>query len=116
MGPQMNLSDSFRHWIRRQGGSARLKVAGSLLGATYSEDGLATKHNADFLRNPRFAAAYASSRARTGFGGDIRWRAYLACWLAERGSALGGDFVECGVYRGFLSLTVMEYIGFERMI
>lgn len=101
--------------MRRHGGGVRLKVAGSLLGATYAEDGLATKHNTDFLRGPRFAEAYTWSRARTGFDGDIRWRAYVACRLAERGAALGGDFVECGVYRGFLSLTTMKYIGFERM-
>jgi hypothetical protein len=77
---------------------------------------MATKHNADFLRQPRFATAYRLSRAQTGFDGDIRWRAYVACWLAERGAGLAGDFVECGVYRGFLSLTIMKYLNFERMI
>ena len=111
----MRFSDPLQHWVRRHGGGARLKVAAALLGATYGEDGMATKHNADFLRDPRFAAAYRSARAQTGFDGDIRWRAYVACWLAERGARLAGDFVECGVYRGFLSLTVMRYVGFERM-
>lgn len=83
---------------------------------TYRQDGLATTHNADFMRDPKFLAAYAAGRAVGVWqNADIHWRAYVACWAAAKGVSLEGDFVECGVYRGSVSRMVMEYIGFERM-
>lgn len=109
------LQHRLLHGLRAYGGRGRLRLAGALLGATYAKDGLATKHNADFAHEPRFAAAYQAAKLETQFQHEIEWRAYIACWLGERGKALGGDFVECGVYRGFVSLTVMKYIGFELM-
>jgi len=85
-------------------------------GVTYNQDGLLTAHNADFMRDDRFARAYKKGE-ETGSWGDakIHWRAYVACWAADRGKSLDGDFVECGVNRGGLSRTVMEYIGFAGM-
>ena len=43
---------------------------------TYNEDGFATGHNCDFLKDPRFARAYELGE-RTGSwrGWQIRWRA-----------------------------------------
>lgn len=83
---------------------------------TYVQDGLATIHNSDFRSDPKFAAAYEAGR-RTGSWGDsdIHWRAYVACWAAERGASLEGDFVECGVNRGGLAMTVYEFVGFDRL-
>jgi O-methyltransferase len=82
----------------------------------YQQDGLATEHNADFCRDARFARAYALGRATGSWRGrEIQWRAYVACWATEHACRLPGDMVECGVYRGGLSRTVMEYVGFERV-
>ena len=68
---------------------------------SYNQDGLATRHNCDFLRDERFARAYDLGRS-TGSWLDAEpaWRAYVACWAAERASRLEGDFVECGVNHG----------------
>ncbi|MCP8940105.1 TylF/MycF family methyltransferase [Alsobacter sp. SYSU M60028] len=41
---------------------------------------------------------------------DIRWRAHICCWAAQHGLGLDGDFVECGVHTGILSLTVCHYL------
>ena len=81
---------------------------------TVCEDGMATTHNSDFIRDPRFMAAYEAGK-RTGSWGEseIHWRAYVACWAAERGRQLEGDFVECGVNKGGLAMTVMQYIDFK---
>lgn len=46
-------------------------------------------------------------------GSDLRWRVYTACWAAKHASVIPGDFVECGVNRGGMSLAVMEYIDFN---
>lgn len=42
-----------------------------------------------------------------------RWRAYTACWAASYAATLPGDFVECGVNRGGMALTIMEYLDFN---
>jgi hypothetical protein len=39
---------------------------------------------------------------------------FVACWAAHHACSLVGDFVECGVYRGGLASTVMEYVGFRQ--
>lgn len=83
---------------------------------TYHEDGLATEHNCDFLRDERFARAYAAGRATGSFRGrEIRWRAHVACWAAEHAAQIEGDFVECGVYRGGLARAIVEYVGFQAL-
>ncbi len=82
---------------------------------TLCEDGLATVHNADFLQDPRFRAAYEKGYATGSWGGHIRYRAYVVCWAAERGSALPGDFVECGVNRGGYARTVISYVDFGKL-
>jgi O-methyltransferase len=77
---------------------------------TYNQDGLATRHNADFIKDRKFASAYAAGKA-TGSWGDekIHWRAFVACWAAERALSLDGDFVECGVNRGGLARAIIEF-------
>lgn len=83
---------------------------------TYNEDGLATTHNADFVHDPRFAAAYAAGQATGSWTfGDLHWRAYIICWAAQRAASLPGDFVECGVNRGGYALTVIKYTNFETL-
>jgi hypothetical protein len=84
--------------------------------ATYNQDGLVTIHNADFMRDPHFAEAYkAGQQTGSWTFGDLHWRAYIVCWAAARGAALGGDFVECGVNRGGYALTVIKYVNFEQL-
>jgi O-methyltransferase len=83
---------------------------------TYLEDGLMTLHLADFCQDRRFMSAYEKGRGTGSWNGsELRWRVYTACWAAERARGLAGDFVECGVNRGGMSLTIMEYIGFNTM-
>lgn len=84
---------------------------------TYNEDSLAvTAHACAFLDDERFANAYRLGRATGSWGhAEVRYRAYVCCWAAERASRLEGDFVECGVNKGGLALTVMNYVGFEAL-
>jgi hypothetical protein len=84
--------------------------------ATYNQDGLIAFHNCDFISDARFAQAYQAGEATGSWrGARIHWRAFVACWAADRGKSLEGDFVECGVNKGGLSKTVMEYIDFDSM-
>src|SRR5579872_5377040 len=83
---------------------------------TYLEDGLITRHTADFLSDPKFSAAYAKGKATNSWGNtNPRWRVYTACWAASQAANLPGDFVECGVNRGGMALTIMEYLNFNAL-
>jgi O-methyltransferase len=83
---------------------------------TYNQDGLATRHNCDFLTDQRFREAYQMGKELGGWGrAEIQWRAFVTCWAANRAVSLGGDFVECGVNRGGLAMTVMHYIDFKSL-
>lgn len=83
---------------------------------TYNQDGLATTHNADFMTDPRFAAAYAAGQSTGSWTfGDLHWRAYVICWAAARCAELPGDFVECGVNRGGFALAVVRYVDFAAL-
>src|SRR5947209_9182596 len=83
---------------------------------TYMEDGLITRHTADFLNDPKFATAYAKGKATGSWGSmNPRWRVYTACWAAAHAARLPGDFVECGVNRGGMALAIMEYVNFNSL-
>jgi O-methyltransferase len=83
---------------------------------TYNQDGLATQHNCDFITDRRFQEAYQLGRATGSWGqDDIQWRAFVACWAAHQALWREGDFVECGVNRGGLAMTVMRYVDFKKL-
>ncbi len=83
---------------------------------TYRQDGLVTQHSADFMSDERFARSYKIGESTNSWNGwQVHWRAHVVCWAAEKARHLEGDFVECGVNRGGLSLMLMEYINFSQL-
>ena len=89
----------------------------------YDADNMTIRvRNLDFLRDPRFMSAYrrgmdsghAMARPR-GSQDDIHieYRVHVSCWAAKHAAQLPGDFVECGVNTGLLSLAVCEYVDFN---
>jgi hypothetical protein len=64
------------------------------------------------LNDPRFRHAYKSGVAG---GAHIEFRAYVCCWAASQAIMIPGDFVECGVNEGLLSLTVCHYLDFNSL-
>jgi hypothetical protein len=80
----------------------------------YEADGLASIHDHSFIKDPRFRAAYERGIAAAG---DYRWhwRVHIGLWAAETASRLDGDFVECGVNRGFLSSAIMKYLDWDSL-
>jgi O-methyltransferase len=82
---------------------------------TYDTDGFATKHNADFIQDPRFARAYERGLAVPHpYGPNLHfeWRVYTACWVASNALRLPGDLVECGVATGIFSRAICYYSDF----
>ena len=82
--------------------------------ASYNSDGLLTFHNADCLSSPEFLNAYlVGENTGSWKGSDIRWRASVCCWAAQNCLNLDGDYVECGVNKGGMALTTIEYTNFS---
>ncbi|MGT2440297.1 TylF/MycF/NovP-related O-methyltransferase [Bradyrhizobium betae] len=75
----------------------------------------ATVHNHDFMRDPRFTAAYNRGAVAEGFDPRYYWRTHVALWCASVAAKLSGDFVECGVCRGMLSSSIMTYLNWNRL-
>ncbi|HWX81934.1 MAG TPA: TylF/MycF/NovP-related O-methyltransferase [Steroidobacteraceae bacterium] len=78
----------------------------------YAQDGLISVHSHAFMNDPAFLKAY--SRGVKALGGSDayrwHWRIHIGLWAARVASRLEGDFVECGVNKGFLSSAIMEYL------
>jgi len=86
--------------------------------AQFNADGLATIHNSDFLRDPRFVRAYRFGMRTTAtrmLDIHIEWRAWIAIWAAEQALRVPGDFVECGVNTGILAGTIADWTGFGKL-
>jgi O-methyltransferase len=87
----------------------------------YYADGLGLRGKSlAAIEDPVFKSAFekAVELNREGWNGkvpDIRWRAHTAVWAARHALALEGDFVECGVYLGILSLTIAHSLDFSRV-
>ena len=72
--------------------------------------------NVTFLDEQNFQEAYtAGERSGHNLGNNlnIRWRVHVALWAASQVRRLPGDFVECGVSTGILSLAICKYIDFN---
>ena len=76
----------------------------------YGEDGFVTMHNHDFMKDPHFQSAYKRGIQANGNDLHWKWRVHVGLWAASHAVQLDGDFVECGVNRGFLSSSIMEYL------
>lgn len=113
----MNLTDVARLRARfRPVKRLRLGLRG-LAPRTYAQDGLLTMHSHAFMQDPRFVRAYARGVKAVG-GTDLyefHWRVHVALWAASIGSRLDGDFVECGVNKGFVSSAIMEYLDWNSL-
>lgn len=78
----------------------------------YREHNLATVNNCDFLTDPVFVRSHAAAERQEKIP-PMRWRAHVAQWAACHSLHLAGDFVECGVNRGYLSASIIEYTNFK---
>lgn len=82
--------------------------------SAYDFDGLRSIHNHEFMDDATFKQAYA--RGVQAAGQDYRWywRVHIGLWAARHAAHLPGDFVECGVNRGFLSSAIMQMLDWDR--
>lgn len=79
----------------------------------YESDGLLTIHNHDFMEDPEFLAAYKRGVQAAEEDYKWHWRVHIGLWAARSALRVRGDFVECGVNRGFLSSAIMELLDWD---
>ncbi len=81
----------------------------------YEQDGLRSIHNHNFMQDPDFCMAYDRGVQATEQDYKWHWRVHVGLWVAYSASKLKGDFVECGVNKGFLSSAIMEYLSWDSL-
>lgn len=64
-----------------------------------------------FLENSRFMSAF-NSNVQSEQDRSLIIRLNTLVWAAEQVLPIDGDFVECGVYRGFSSAVIADYMRF----
>jgi hypothetical protein len=83
---------------------------------TWGDRLLTLDKTAGFLTRPAFHAAFESIKGSHQYdqynGPDgILWRLNTLCWAAHSGLGVGGEFVECGVFKGDMAWVVLNTIG-----
>jgi hypothetical protein len=105
------------HAVRRRVARGLYSVVRSVFPVAYAQDGLISVHSHAFIEDPAFIKAYA--RGVRAIGGidtyEWHWRIHIGLWAASVASRLEGDFVECGVNRGFLSSAIMDYLDWNSL-
>jgi len=108
------LGLGLRTWLRSHGIQRGMKT-------DYRADGLGVKgKNISALTDTAFEHAYSEAVRLNDEGWrsgvpDVRWRAHVCCWAARNALLIPGDFVECGVHTGLLSLTVAHFLDFAKL-
>lgn len=92
---------------------------GQIYTPIYDYDGLRNDpyivHNHDFMRDPRFVAAYKRALQATIVDHHYYWRVHVALWCTSVALTLEGDFVECGVWKGLLSTAIASYFDWNKV-
>jgi hypothetical protein len=65
-----------------------------------------------FLDDKKFMDAY-NKNVQNRQERSLLWRLHTLAWAAQHCSRIPGSFVECGVYRGFCSAVLTDYLDFS---
>jgi hypothetical protein len=72
------------------------------------------ERNLAFLDDKKFAGA-CERNARNDQERSLQLRLNTLVWAASEALRVPGDFVECGVWRGYCSAAIADYLDFERV-
>lgn len=114
--PWIDPATHYRNHGRAEGRAYTQAMLGlrPRLDEVFDHDGLRTVHNHDFMIDSAFRAAYERGVAAAA-GQDYQWywRVHMGLWAARTAARLMGDFVECGVNRGFLSSAILHDLDWQ---
>lgn len=110
--------DPVQHYLEHGCGEGRSYKKISMLlrphlDSPYDFDGLISVHNHDFMESPQFKVPYDRGVKASGSDYQWYWRVHIGLWAAYSAVRVRGDFVECGVNKGFLSSAVMKALDWD---
>ncbi|MEM9136483.1 MAG: TylF/MycF/NovP-related O-methyltransferase [Cyanobacteria bacterium P01_F01_bin.42] len=92
-----------------------IKLLPSIFGRVFAQDNLITlQRSAGFLNDKKFRSAFEGA-IQNRQEQSLSWRLHTLTWAAKHCLNVEGDFVECGVYKGFSFAVVAAYLDFEQV-
>ena len=68
--------------------------------------------NLSFQYDPKFLSSFYES-VTSDQERSLVWRLHTLVWAAKNALLVEGDFVECGVFKGFCSGVILKYLNFK---
>lgn len=82
-------------------------------GQVYGDDMLiCLGRNLSFRLDRKFMASYMEA-VTNDVERSLLWRLHILSWAARNALNVEGDFVECGVFKGFCSEVIFKYLDFQ---
>ena len=82
-------------------------------GASFSGDGLVVFGKSVSFRDEKRFYNIFKKYCESSEDSSRIWRLHTLCWAAQKALSIDGDFVECGVFRGFFSSVIFEYLSLK---
>lgn len=84
-------------------------------GQVYGSDMLiCIMKNLSFRQDQKFMSSFNDSVTNEQEK-SLLWRLHTLAWAAKNAFLVAGDYVECGVFKGFCSDVILKYLNFEDM-
>jgi O-methyltransferase len=91
------------------------QIVSSYFNRSFGADNLITfNRNLTFTEDQRLVEAIDAA-AHSDLERSLIWRVHVACWAAQVALQQPGDFVECGVFQGFMSDCISRYLNFSQL-
>lgn len=88
-------------------------IADIYQGKIFCNDMLITiSRNLSFRHDQKFISSFNDSVTNEQENSLI-WRLHTLAWAAKNALIVDGDFVECGVFKGFCSSVILKYLDFQ---
>ncbi|WP_263386770.1 TylF/MycF family methyltransferase [Ruegeria marisflavi] len=94
---------------------AALKTLQEVFGPIYASDNLIGLQRAGGFREDKKFVETLRRNAETQQELSIAWRLHTLLWAAQNVLHLQGDFVECGVWKGFSFAFLTDYLEFSKI-
>lgn len=92
-----------------------LQTLKELFGPIYASDNLIGLQRAAGFREDAKFVETLKRNAQTQQEQSLAWRLHTLVWAAQNVLHLEGDFVECGVWKGFSFAFLTDYLGFAEI-
>lgn len=106
-----NLSDDADKLFLRYAITRFQKIFGNVFAG---DNVMLFQRNLGYRRNKRFVNAF-NANAFTAQEKSLELRLNTLTWAAEHALHVEGDFVECGVWKGFCSAVITDYLDFKQI-